>query len=524
MLAYVVMYAILGHSLATSRSLRASQFDEDADDSQNPVVPAAAPKAGDLVGQVKNQLAGDHRILGKVSASLMSVQSEVDKTEASMLGKVLDLQTARSFFTRHGEINTANDKLQDDVEGLNKQVEGLSSTLSKVQREFLTNGKKYRTGEGKLHTEAITDGVLIASMEAEMSKEDDVQKALKKLTKIHDDLLAEAQQAKLAGEKSVALLNEARGASSKEVGKHRSLRHQLVSMNNYSIACHNNVEKTSKKVGQAMTRESKDNKAATMTLKQKRKANQATEQRLLAERALLVSEVKRVEHAEEDTMARMKDLREDRQILEKRIVDEVRDLQAEIVEAKEKVKTASTALMENVQAMEQDLKKKEMSDTQISELIRQIHNDENPITIATFEGQNDALQTELTQAYQLWKTVKKAETSAALNAEQAVADLDAAKHGLKLSNEELEATRTLGQKNLADAVKTANINKDRADALILKAEAAIAGKCKSKWDVIAKRKRKKVQKCDRMESELELEKAKKESLMTTLKARAEAQA
>ena len=41
------------------------------------------------------------------------------------------------------------------------------------------------------------------------------------------------------------------------------------------------------------------------------------------------------------------------------------------------------------------------------------------------------------------------------------------------STQELEATRTLGQKNLADAVKTANINKDRADALILKAEAAL---------------------------------------------------
>jgi hypothetical protein len=58
----------------------------------------APPKAGDLVKHVKTQLASDHQTLGKVSEALMAIQTEVATTEESMLGKVLDLQTARSFF------------------------------------------------------------------------------------------------------------------------------------------------------------------------------------------------------------------------------------------------------------------------------------------------------------------------------------------------------------------------------------------------------------------------------------------
>merc|ERR1719440_1994918 len=108
-----------------------------------------APKSGDLVAQVEDQMGEQHQKLGKLSASLVSVRQEVDKTEQSMLGKVLDLQTARSFFVRHEEIGTSNEKLTDDVSMLNTQVEDLSSSLSKVQRRFLTNGHLIREAEGK---------------------------------------------------------------------------------------------------------------------------------------------------------------------------------------------------------------------------------------------------------------------------------------------------------------------------------------------------------------------------------------
>lgn len=438
-----------------------------------------------------------------------------------MLGKVLDLQTARTFFTRHGEIDTANDKLHEDVGELNKEVEGSSSELYKVQKEFLANGRKYQLAEGKLRGEQEEDGALIRSMNAELSKGNDVQKALKKLTKIHDELLAEAIEARNAGEKSVAMLNEQRAISRAEVKKHKSLRDQLVQMNNYSVACHAKVEKKSKKLGQAMVKSSQDNKAAGMTLKQKRKANTATQQRLLAERALLVSEVKRVEHSEKDLMDRLTDLREDFQVLEQNIVDQVRTVKAQLLAEKERVKSLRTALMENTQAEEQDLTKKRFAEEQIAKLTKKIHEDENPITIATFEGQNAALQAELTQAYVLWKTVKQDETQALLNVQQAASELASQKNSVILASRAVVFAQEQGEKKLAEAVKTAEANKKKAQALVDKAQTVVAEKCKPKWDKLSKRHAKRMKKCRAMSAELTNENAKKDSLMQILKARAE---
>jgi hypothetical protein len=496
--------------------LRASQSGaaQDLDDSP--------PRAGDLVGQVKKQLASDHRNLGKFAAALMSVQSNVDKTEESMLGKVLDLQTARTFFTRHEAIDTANDKMQDDVNKLNTQVEGLSSTVYKVQKAFLAAGTKNREEEGKLHDQSVENAALIESINAELAKGNDVKEQLKKLTKIHDDLLAQAVEALKAGKLSLKMLNEARDTSKREVGKHRSLRNQLVQMNNYSIACHAKVEKTSKELGQALLRDSKDNQAAILTMKQKQKATQATEQRLLAERALLVSETKKVEDEEVQEMDRLKDLREDFATLEKNIVAEVRDMQAKINSEKERLKSMRTALMENTQAQQDDLAKKQLTDELVAELSNKLHDNENPVIIATTEGQNDALQAELNEAYTLWKSVKAAETAALLNLEQAQADVEAQKQNGKLVTDALKLARKEGQQKLAQAVKVASESKAKSAIMIEKAEAAVAGKCKPKWDKIRKKQQKKLKKCRALRAELMVESSKKDLLMTAVKARAEA--
>lgn len=511
--ASIVMYVMLGSSMAT----QTSKFLED-------YTVEAPPQSGDLVGKVKQQLASEHRVLGKVSQSLMSIQTNVDKTEQSMLGKVLDLQTARSFFTRHEEIDTSNKKLEDEVAELNTQVEDLSSTLSKVQKEFLSNAASNAKSEGKLEGEDTENKEMIASMNKELDKEGDVEKSLKKLEKIHDDLMKEAVETLKAGKKSVDMLKEARIASRQEVGKHRGLRHQLVEMNNYSVACHVKVQDVSKKVGRALMKDANDNKASIMTSAQKQKASAASQQRLLAEKALLISEVKKYEKEEKESIDRMRDLREDMKVLEAGILKEVRDVEKKLKEEKERVKGLRVALLENVQAEEQDVIRKDATDAKIKELVGQIHDEQNPVIIATTEGQNDALQAELNQAYAMWKVVKKAETAATLNRDQAMQDMKAEQEGLRLANEALAAAQAEGQKNLEEAVKKTNQSKKKAQDIIDKAQAVIAGRCKPKWDAIRKKKFAKLKKCKAWEKDLEMELAKKDLLMQTAKAQADAQA
>jgi len=530
LVAGIVMYAILGHSMASKSRLRASkQMAEDAAYSNQilqevgeaqagDAAEEALPKAGDLVSHVKKELASDHRTLGKVSKTLMAVQTDVDKTEQSMLGKVLDLQTARSFFTRHEEIDTANEKLKEDVSNLNTQVEDLSSTLYKVQKEFLANGAKNIKSEGAVKAEDIENKALIQSINAELAKESDVQEELKKLTKIHGDLMAEAVEALKAGRKSVDMLKEARAASRQEVGKHRSLRHQLVGMNNYSVACHAKVEKASKKLGRALLKDSKDSQASVMTMKQKQKSNTASQQRLLAEQALLVSEVKKYENDETEGVARLKDLREDMQMLEKRILQEVRGVEDKLREEKERVKSLRTALMENAQAEEQDISKKEVVDAHITDLTKQVHDDENPVIIATTEGQNDALRAELTSAYALFKQVTNAETAAVLKRDAANIDLQAEKTALATVEKNLMTAEVEGRKSLKQAVDKANASKAKSELIIQKAQASIAGRCKPKWDAIRKKKFTKLNKCKVWKKDLVTENAKKELLMQTAKA------
>lgn len=268
---------------------------------------------------------------------------------------------------------------------------------------------------------------------------------------------------------------------------------------------------------------SKDSQAVQLTETQKKKAIDATEQRLLAERALLVSEIKRVEKEVLGEVARTQDLREDLQTLEHHIVSEVQELEAKIKAQKERVKTLSVDLMENQQAEEDQNTKKTATDAHLQELIKEVHASENPITIATMEGQNDALQSELEEAYGLWKTTKTTETAASLNAEQAQATLKAQRAGLKMAADAVVVAREEGNKKVAQAAKEAAKSIAKSTVMLQKAEAGLAARCKPKWDEIWTKKRSKLAKCKMMDEELMLEKAKMESLSQTLKAQAEAE-
>jgi len=478
------------------------------------------PNAGDLVSGVKQQLAIDHRTLGTVSASLMSVQTSVDKTEQSMLGKVLDLQTARSFFSRHLEIDTANDKLKDENTKLNSQVEGLSATISQVQKQYLSDAQKNRISEAALHQQIIEISSLIQSLNAELSHSDEIKEELKRLTKIHQDLMQEAVQAAEAGRKSVTMLVEARGANRIEVMKHSGLRRQLVAMNNYSTRCYADVSKKSKKLGMLMISESKDSQAAEMTLKQKKKANEAAEQRLLAEHALLVSQVQKIETQELQAVDKIKDLRGDFKLLEQSIVKAVRKMEDEIKAERERVKSLSKDLMENAQAEEESNTRKEAFEARIEKLIAEVHESENPIIIATTEGQNQALEAELAEGFVFWKNVKRVETAALLDVDQVDAEMAAQKVSLKLADKALSIARIEGKKKVAKAVKKAAAGKAKAQILIDKARAAVLKRCKPSWDAIWKTKRAKLVQCKIRKEDLSMEMAKKGILVQTLKAQA----
>jgi len=412
--------------------------------------------------------------------------------------------------------------LRDEVAKLNEQVEGLSAALSKEQKEFLANALAYRISEGKLHAQIIEDEAVVASINKELAKEKDIREALKKLTEIHKNLVEEGAEAFKKGEKAAGMLTKERALSRGEVARHRILRAQLVRMHNYSVACHASVEKASRKLGMVMITEAKDNQAAKMTAAQKQAAIEATEQRLLAERGVLNAEIKRADDETKHGIAKLRDLREDMQVLQRNIVNEEANLEAKIKAAKEEVKTLGAALMENSQKEAEDTHKKEAYENQLQELIKQVKEEQDPVLIATLEAQNDALQAELQEAYKLWKTAKTQETAALLNKDQAAAEAEAQEQALKTAHDAEAEARKEGREKLGEAVKKAAKENRKSQDLIDKAQAALATRCKKEWDGIWKKKNKKLDQCKVWEDELSTEQAKKETLEQTLKAQNEA--
>lgn len=510
LLACTITFAMLWQS-AASTNLRLAQVH----------VKPGSVEAGELVHIVKDRLSQEHSALGEASATLLSVQTAVDHTEQSMLGKVLDVETARTLFQRHEEIETTNSKMEGEISTVNANVEGLSSTLRKVERSLLEKIQVHRASQDGLHFQIVENEAEIQSIGAELAKEQEVQRELERLAQIHRHLLAEAADVEKDGQKSEADLEKMRVASRSEFDSHRTLQAQLGRLHNYSVSCHDSVEKASKKLGIAMVAESKGSQVTALTRSQKLKADEASEQRLLAERALLVAEVKKLETKGVQDIARVRDLREDLHTLEANILSEVRSTEAKINATKEQVKTLTAALMENSQVEIEDDARRTTMEARMSELRKQLRENESPVAIITTEAQNNALQIELNEAHELWRSVKTNETAALLNLAQAASQVAAEKQSLKSMTRVLTIAEEEGQRKVAAAVKKAAAGKRKSQALFQKARSAIAKRCKFAWDTIWKSKRSMLLKCKIVKEALTVEKAKKEVLMQTLKAQSE---
>merc|ERR1719450_232429 len=100
--------------------------------------------------------------------------------------------------------------------------------------------------------------------------------------------------------------------------------------------------------------------------------------------------------------------------------------------------------MANQQAEMEHNTKKEAMEAHLAELMKEVRESENPVTIATTEAQNDALAAELQEAYGLWKISKQNETAALLNVEQANATHGAAIEAEQIADDSVVAARAEG--------------------------------------------------------------------------------
>lgn len=479
----------------------------------------SAPNAGELVRRVGDKLAVQHRTLTNVSASLMAVQSEVDSTEQSLIGRVFDMQTARTLFARHEQVVASNERARDSIMKLNQKVEQLSSFLSDAQKLFVKEGQEQRAAELKVHAQIIEDDAVIEALKAALAKESQMRQALDALMAIRKRLLEQAAQDETVGKEVLAKLKAEEQKAQAEVWKHRLLRSQVVQMHNYSVMCHDRVAKAVSTLSNAVVLESKDNQASLATYKQTQQATEAAQQRLLAENAVLRAEIKKAEGESMRGLLEIRDYKEQTETVKHKDAATIAEVQADITKVEERVGVLSKELMSNAQAEMEAMGEKEEMEKQVKKLQTQLGDDDNEIAVQTLEAQNLALQLLVKEAMKLYKASKAAEAKAIADEQDALAQQQSAQDSVKYSQEANEKSDAQGKASLDAAIEEASENKKKSESEEMAALATIEERCNAEWEVVNTTTTQELHNCTQLEEELDIQTAKKDALKGVLQAR-----
>lgn len=442
-------------------------------------------EVGDLMHRVSKKLTKTHRALGDVSKDLMGVQGEVDRTEQSLLGKVFDLQTARGFYANHQQVDAQNTQAKAAVEKLSQQVQELSTELSVAQSDFVADGHAEVSQEQNLTAQAIADEAELQELKSETDKDKDVESVSEKLATVHHELASEATKvAKVEGEARTKLTN-VQAASKYETCRHRILRRQVFQMHNYSVMCNSKVKEAAKNLDVMIQKQAKDQKTAVLVVSQAQASNQATEQRLLAENALLRAEINKVEAAEVRLLAELQHQQEELQALQQEVAMEVREVELRVGVAKERLKMLEAGLKGNSDSESEDLAQLKAAQEELHKLEEQWHTQESPIVIATLESQNAAMEAESKEGARLVAQATYEEAAAIANLEQANATIVAEREAAKIAANAIIVAQHEAEIQLQRSVNASHENMLKAAAKRRAADIAVQARCKSEWDAIS---------------------------------------
>lgn len=468
------------------------------------------------MSRVGDQLADNHQSLQDVSRQLLQVQSRVDQTEQSLFGKVVDANTIRTLYGKHQMIDGSNIKAQDDITKLDNQVSTLSTDLGGAQRKLAVDGRNQRSEVNALTDKITQDKELIQNLTSELTEyqKRDLPGNHQRLCQMHDKLL-EANSATNAIVQQVTNdLNNAKKAHTDEVQRSHGLKQYLVEVHHYGVACHSRVQELEKDLRVTQAVEPRETAGLTAAMRQSEATAAATEQRLLAEGALLRANIRRLETQAQSDLRGFKTVRREYETLQASILAEVQGLEAKIAAEKGRIQSLTASLHENMEVQAEDAGQRAMLEKELGELQQQV----SPVQYATLQGENDALQAELDQTTAMLAHSKASEAKAVTDAQQARAAASAQKATAAIAEQGMQEAREEGLRQLAAAVAKAAESKATAERTLASAESAIASRCQAEWDERSAEKNREMQRCDSLKEELLVAKAQEETLRQTLSA------
>lgn len=488
--------------------------------------PAAAavlpkpPPAGSLLERIGNKLAKEHQKLATVSQSLLSVNGLVESTEQSLLGKVLDVETARGLAAKHQEIDAANERARGQIRDLGAQISNLNTLLAAAEKTYEMQQAAQRKAEGELEKQlkAKVDA-LAAQAQKAISSLPGLALLNKRLRANRTQMQAEDVAARKKINASSIELDQILKALEIEKMEEARLRRGLIDIHNYSSSCHVQAESLEASVLELSKKMPKQSAAAAASEMQGEATQKANNERLRAEVALLQAEIQRVDHAGQDALGSLTTDRTALNLLETNIIVQVRNISNKTHQAKTRTLLLQQAVQANIGQIEEAMGQKKG-------LTKDLHNWQqrvSPVVFAALQAENDALEKELAGAVDLVTQANVEEAKAFAQVQQFAADREAQEAAADAAAQSVITAEEEGQKQLEKAVAAAKASKEKSAALLQKANDALRAACKPKWDKREEETAKEKEECDANAQQLAVVQAQQEMLKQTVQAAQTAQ-
>lgn len=484
---------------------------------QEPVTaPAAAtqPKMVDLVSRVADKLKENHANLLGISQELLGVQGDVSKTEQSLLGRIVDTNSAKTILARHEQVDTANSVARSNINVLNDQVEGLSHQLADAQKEYETTGESQRKMEGELTAKAAEDDEAIKKVKIDLDNWASLAGRKEQVAMQHEFLLKELKNITDTHDKTRTQIAQTDVLSEEEVKKHARFKSSVEQMHNYGLDCSARVDQLAKDIAMARDLEPKETAAAAAAKRHEETQAKVTMQRLMAERALLRAEVEEEERHTHQALDALQTVTTKFKTLQENIVAEVRLLEKQKTAAEFRTNKAYHSIQDNDAKNEIDCAHEQS--TKHAE--HTLENEMSDVVKHALHAENEAYASEKTQALKFLEESKEAEARAWAGAQQAKAEA-AAKAKMVAEQEKavMEASQ-LGKAGLEEAVKESSDMKKDSMKQIIGADEAEKKRCRTDWEKIVSDTDSQLQQCEVEKENLAAQKAQVDALKSTLTA------
>lgn len=474
----------------------------------------APPASGDLVRRARLRLTDNHRSLSNISNELLAVQDEVDLTERSLYGRVMDFQAAQIITTEHDKIQAAVAKERRDIAGLRKEVGALEHRLVEARQGFATDvqvhNKELSTAQAKLEEDRTTTQRLADKVAR--GRQVDSEASL--LNDERRRLLAEEEETARITKDAVRELDAIRRELKTQTGTQAKVKTSLEETNDFDTLCDERVETLKRELAKAEAMEAKESTAATASQAQAGMVDKASKQQLKAEAAILRAEIKRAEVSGSQVFKAFQAAQADLKLLETHLVNEVRMAQNKINAVQKQGSDMKDTFSENVGMIEQEEARKAALEHHMGDLRREL----SPVVYASVRAENDAYAAELEQVVALLQASKSVEAKSFTRAREAEAEAAAEREAADGAASALRAAEAEGRDQLVAAVSDADEHKQSSKHVLMLARRSLENKCKPAFEHMAAKRGAELDRCRHKKDELVSLRAQQWSLQETLKA------